>query len=115
MPEDQAKAIDADFSVVRGRLATQREDAFERNPALLFRAFLIMQERADIDGISAPTLRAMWHARRRIDSQFRQNPVNRRQFIQIFQQPRGLVHALRRMTMLNILPRYLPVFRRIVG
>ncbi|MEB2401633.1 MAG: [protein-PII] uridylyltransferase [Alcaligenaceae bacterium] len=115
LPEDQAKAIDADFSVVRGRLATQREDAFERNPALLFRAFLIMQERADIDGISAPTLRAMWHARRRIDSQFRQNPVNRRQFIQIFQQPRGLVRALRRMTMLNILPRYLPVFRRIVG
>lgn len=115
LPEDQAKAIDDDFSVLRGRLATQREDAFERNPALLFRAFLIMQERADIDGISAPTLRAMWHARRRIDSQFRQNPVNRRQFIQIFQQPRGLVRALRRMTMLNILPRYLPVFRRIVG
>src|SRR5690606_2070355 len=30
-------------------------------------------------------------------------------------QPRGIVHALRRMTMLNILPRYLHVFRRIVG
>src|SRR5690606_9164786 len=29
--------------------------------------------------------------------------------------PRGVVHALRRMTMMNILPRYLPVFRRIVG
>jgi [protein-PII] uridylyltransferase len=115
LPEEQARMIDSDFSVLRGRLSTQREDAFERNPALLFRAFLVMQECTDIDGISAPTLRAMWHARRRIDSQFRHNPVNRRQFIQIFQQPRGLVHALRRMTMLNILPRYLPVFRRIVG
>src|SRR5690606_26969630 len=50
-----------------------------------------------------------------IDAQFRHNPVNRRQFLQILQQPRGIVHALRRMTMLNILPRYLPVFRRIVG
>ena len=30
--------------------------------------------------------------------------------MQILQQPRGIVHALRRMTMLNILPRYLPEF-----
>ncbi|MBB1241789.1 bifunctional uridylyltransferase/uridylyl-removing protein, partial [Klebsiella pneumoniae] len=48
-------------------------------------------------------------------AQFRRNPVNRKLFLQILQQPRGIVHELRRMTMLNILPRYLPVFRRIVG
>src|SRR5690606_31371531 len=42
-------------------------------------------------------------------------PVNRYTFIQILQQPRGVVHALRRMNLLNILPRYLPEFRRIVG
>jgi [protein-PII] uridylyltransferase len=57
----------------------------------------------------------MWHARRRIDAQFRRNPVNRHMFIQILQQPRGVMRALRSMSMLNILPRYLPVFRRIVG
>ncbi len=114
-PVDQLDIIDDDFCMVRGRLGTRRDDSFERNPALLFRAFLVMQERPELLGISAQTLRAMWHARWRIDAQFRQNPVNRRQFLQILQQPRGIVHALRRMTMLNILPRYLPVFRRIVG
>src|SRR5690606_33096867 len=71
--------------------------------------------RSDLHGLTAQTLRSMWHARRHIDAQFRRNPVNRHQFIQILQQPRGITHALRRMTMLNILPRYLPVFRRIVG
>ncbi|UYO95504.1 [protein-PII] uridylyltransferase [Pollutimonas sp. M17] len=115
LPGEQAHPIDDDFCVIRSRLGLCRDDGFERNPALLFRAFLVMQERPEIVGISAQALRAMWHARRRIDAQFRRNPVNRRQFIQILQQPRGIVHSLRRMTMLNLLPRYLPVFRRIVG
>jgi len=115
MPADQARRIDDDFLVVRGRLGIVRDDGFERNPALLFRAFLVMQEHPEIEGLTAQALRAMWHARRHIDAQFRRNPVNRHQFLQILQQPRGIVHALRRMTMLNILPRYLPLFRRIVG
>ncbi|SHH87800.1 [protein-PII] uridylyltransferase [Pollutimonas bauzanensis] len=114
-PDDQVQTIDDDFCVRRGRLGLRRDDGFERNPALLFRAFLVMQEHPELVGMSAQALRAMWHARRRIDAQFRRNPVNRHQFLQILQQPRGIVHALRGMTMLNILPRYLPVFRRIVG
>src|SRR5690606_22636115 len=112
---DHVRVIDDDFHVVRSRLQTVRDDSFARNPALLLRAFLVMQQNPDVSGLSAQTLRAMWNARRRIDAQYRKNPVNRRQFIQILQQPRGIVHALRRMTMQNILPRYLPVFRRIVG
>jgi [Protein-PII] uridylyltransferase len=115
LPHDQYEVIDDDFGAIRGRLSLRREDGFDRNPALIFRAFLIMQERSELNGMTAQTLRAMWHARRHIDVHFRRNPVNRHQFIQILQQPRGIVHALRRMTMLNILPRYLPVFRRIVG
>ncbi len=115
LPLEQSQPIDDHFVAVRGRLALRREDGFDRNPALIFRAFLILQERSDLSGVTAQTLRALWHARRHIDAQFRRNPVNRHQFIQILQQPRGITHALRQMTMLNILPRYLPVFRRIVG
>jgi [protein-PII] uridylyltransferase len=114
-PSDQVAVIDDDFRMVRQRLDINRPDCFDRNPTLLLRAFLIMQERPELQGMSAQTLRAIWHARRRIDPQFRRNPINRYLFIQILQQPRGIVHALRRMNMLNILPRYLPVFRRIVG
>ena len=115
LPREQYQVLDDDFGAIRGRLSIRREDGFDRNPALIFRAFLIMQERSELTGMTAQTLRALWHARRHIDVHFRRNPVNRHQFIQILQQPRGIVHALRRMTMLNILPRYLPVFRRIVG
>jgi len=114
-PDTGAREIDDDFRNLRDRLDIVRDDGFERNPTLLLRAFLVMQQRAELTGLTPRTLRAMWHSRHRIDAQFRRNPVNRKLFLQILQQPRGIVHELRRMTMLNILPRYLPVFRRIVG
>lgn len=107
--------IDEDFVNENGRLAICRHDAFERKPALLLRAFLCVQQHPELNGMTAETLRAIWHNRDRIDGQYRRNPVNRRLFLQILQQPRGIVHALRAMNMLNILPRYLPVFRSIVG
>ncbi|WP_301118141.1 [protein-PII] uridylyltransferase, partial [Pusillimonas sp. (ex Stolz et al. 2005)] len=115
VPEGSSKLIDDDFCQVQNRLDIRRADEFERKPTLLLRAFLVMQQNPELTGLSARIMRAMWHSRKRIDGQFRANPVNRYTFIQILQQPRGIVHALRRMTMLNILPRYLPEFRRIVG
>ncbi|SAI02529.1 PII uridylyl-transferase [Bordetella ansorpii] len=114
-PDDDARQIDEDFRNLHDRLDIVRDDCFERNPTLLLRAFLVMQQQPELNGMSARTMRAIWHSRHRIDAQFRRNPVNRKLFLQILQQPRGIVHELRRMTMLNILPRYLPVFRRIVG
>jgi [protein-PII] uridylyltransferase len=114
-PESEARAIDDDFRSLHDRLDIVRDDAFETNPSLILRAFLVMQQHAELTGMSARAMRAIWHARDRIDAQFRRDPANRRMFLQILQQPRGIVHELRRMTMLNVLPRYLPAFRRIVG
>lgn len=99
----------------QSRLDIEDESIFEQHPALLLRAFLVMQQHPELTGISARALRAIWHARTRIDAAFRRDTENKHTFLSILQQPQGIVHALRRMTMLNILPRYLPVFRRVVG
>lgn len=109
--------LDADgyFFNRQSRLDIENDSLFEEHPALLLRAFLVMQQHPELTGISARALRAIWHARPRIDAAFRRDPVNKQTFLSILQQPQGIVHALRRMTMLNILPRYLPVFRRVVG
>ncbi|OVZ62164.1 [protein-PII] uridylyltransferase [Pigmentiphaga sp. NML080357] len=114
-PGEEAQPIDEDFRSLHERLDMYRDDAFERNPTLLLRAFLVMQQHPELKGMSARMLRAIWHARRRIDAQFRRNPVNRHLFLSILQQRRGIVHELRRMNELSILPRYLLPFRRIVG
>jgi [protein-PII] uridylyltransferase len=65
--------------------------------------------------MSARLLRALWHARDRIDARFRADPRNRQTFLALLQQPVGVIHELRRMNQWAILGRYLPVFRRIVG
>ncbi|MBU4609869.1 [protein-PII] uridylyltransferase [Achromobacter sp. GG226] len=113
--EAEPVEIDEDFVHRRGLLDIRLDDAFERKPTLLLRAFLVMQQHSELTGMSARMVRALWHARRRIDGQFRANPVNRKLFLSLLQQPRGIVHELRRMNDLGVLPQYLPPFRRIVG
>jgi len=112
---DAVRRIDDDFIACNNRLALRRADGFTRKPSLLLRAFLVMQQHAELQGMTAQCLHAMWHARLQIDQAFRQHPEHCAVFIQILRQPRGVVHALRRMHLLGILPRYLPVFRRVVG
>lgn len=114
-PENEALAIDDDFRNLRGRLDILRDNAFQHNPTLLLRAFLVMEQHAELSGMSARTLRAIWASRDGIDAQFRRNPVNRKLFLQLLQQPRGIVHELRRMSRLSILGAYLPAYRRITG
>ena len=101
---------------VRGELLEARDDAlFEREPQAVLESFLLMQQHPDLRGMTAPTLRALWRARRRIDARVRALPVARMLFLQILQQPRGIVHEFRRMNRYGVLGRYLPEFGRIVG
>jgi [protein-PII] uridylyltransferase len=112
---DVVNVIDKAFVKCNDHLDITNENVFRDNPQELMRVFLVMQQHPDITELSARALRAIWHARTLINGAFRQDPINKQNFIRILQQPQGIVHALRRMNTLNILPRYLPVFRRIVG
>ena len=107
--------IDPEFRNDRGLLATVDPMLFERDPSAILRAFLTMQGHGELTGMSAPTLRAIWRARTRIDAAFRRDPANRAAFLKILQAPRGVTHELRRMNQWSVLGRYLPTFRRIVG
>ncbi|MDP1654100.1 MAG: [protein-PII] uridylyltransferase [Rhodocyclaceae bacterium] len=102
------------FQMDREFLDVRSEDVFENTPSAILESFLIMQQRAELKGMTARTLRALWRARRLIGPDFRRDPNNRATFLQFFQQRRGIVHELRRMNQYGILGRYLPAFRRIV-
>ena len=107
--------INERFQAVRELLDARDPDLFERSPRAILESFLLLQQHAGLKGMTAPTLRALWRARRRIDRGFRADPANRASFLAILQQPRGVVHELRRMNQYGILGRYLPPFGRIVG
>jgi len=96
-------------------LAACDERLFERKPSAILESFLLLQQHPEIKGVSAPTLRALWRARRLINPAFRKDPRNREQFMQLLRSPERVARLLRRMNQYGVLGRYLPVFGRIVG
>ncbi|MGB7988831.1 MAG: [protein-PII] uridylyltransferase [Candidatus Methylophosphatis roskildensis] len=108
-------SINPHFQMTRELLDVTSEDLFKREPRAILESFLLMQQRSELKGMTARTLRALWRARRLIGPTFRADPANRAMFLQMFKQKRGLVQEFRRMNQLGILGAYLPSFGRIVG
>ncbi|HUQ75707.1 MAG TPA: [protein-PII] uridylyltransferase [Burkholderiales bacterium] len=101
---------------IRGELLEMaRDDLFETEPLAILESFLLLMQHQELRGMTAPTLRALYRARGRIDGKFRKEPLARLLFLHILQQRRGIVHEFRRMNQYGILGRYLPEFGRIVG
>ena len=113
--EVKVVAINEEFQAVDELLDLKEEASFSRRPGAIFDSFLLLQQRPELKGMSAPTLRALWKHRGQVDAAFRRDPANRARFLAILRQPRGVTHELRRMNQYGILGRYLPAFGRIVG
>ncbi len=107
--------IDDDFQRVDELLDVRDERLFVTRPAAILDAFLALQRQRELKGMTARTLRALWHERHLIDGRFREDPANRARFMEMFRLERGLLHNLRRMNLYGVLGQYLPVFGRIVG
>jgi len=103
------------FRIVGNLLDIRDESLFERTPAAIFELFLLMAQHAELTDLSANTLRSLWRAQHHIDDAFRCDPDNRARFMEILRQPKGVLHALRRMNQYGILGAYIPAFGRIVG
>ncbi|QJR14144.1 [protein-PII] uridylyltransferase [Usitatibacter palustris] len=112
--ERKVTQIDEDFEVANFTLALRDEDLFERSPGKIFETFRKLQDDRKIAGLAANTLRALSRALPRIDRSFREEPENRRLFMEILRSDR-LTWTLRRMSRYGVLGRYLPAFGRIVG
>ncbi len=110
-----AITINERFQAVRELLDIRHPEVFERTPSALLECFLLLQQRSELKGMTARTLRALWVNRNRINAAFRAIPAHRELFLQLLQQKRGIVHAFRSMNDYGILSRYLPPWRRIIG
>ncbi len=114
-PAEAPRLLNERFRVRGELLEVIAEDLFEREPLAILESFLLMMQHQELRGMTAPTLRALWRARRRIDARFRRDPRARLLFLHILQQPRGIVHEFRRMNQYGVLGRYLPEFGGVVG
>ena len=111
----EPRPLNERFQARGALLEARHEDVFNREPRAILESFLLMQQHRDLRGMSAPTLRALWRARGRLDARLRRDPRAQLLFLNILQQPRGIVHEFRRMNQYDVLGGYLPEFGRIVG
>jgi [protein-PII] uridylyltransferase len=87
--EVKLQPIDPEFQAVDELLDIKDDELFASRPAAIFDSFLTLQQHPELKGMSAPTLRALWRHRGRVDAAFRRDPANRQRFISILRQARG--------------------------
>ena len=109
------RALNERFGEKDGLLDIREDDLYQRAPRAILETFTLLQATPGLQGLSARTLRALYHARAVMDARFRADPENRAQFLAILRQSSGVLHALRLMNQTSVLGRTLWPFRRIVG
>jgi [protein-PII] uridylyltransferase len=114
-PDAPATEINTDFEARNRLLVARDETLYQRRPSAILETFLLLQQHTELEGIDAPTLRALWRAKNRINSEFRRDRVNQTLFMDILRQPKRVTFVLRKMNHYGVLGRYIPAFGRIVG
>ncbi len=107
--------INKRFQIRNNFIEALHDKVFLNYPFALLEIFLLIQQYPQIKGIRATTIRLILHYNYLIDRVFRQDLRTRSLFMEIFRQPSGLTHALRRMNRYGVLPSYIPVFGKIAG
>ncbi|MGD8615868.1 MAG: [protein-PII] uridylyltransferase [Gammaproteobacteria bacterium] len=115
--DDPGKAVPINrrFQARKGFLEVAHGGVFKRYPFALLELFLLMQQHIELSGVSAATIRLVRDHRYLIDDKFRRDIRARSLFMEIFRQPRGLTHELRRMNRYGVLAAYYPTFGNVVG
>ena len=109
------KKINKRFHNRNGFLEACYEKVFEHYPFALLELFLIMAQHPELRGVRAGTIRLIRDNCWRIDDDFRHDVRCQSLFMEIFKQPVGLTHELRRMNRYGVLAAYVPAFGKIVG
>ncbi len=108
--------INPRFQLVNNYLDVRKDNLFNKNPTALLEIFIILENQNElIQGIRSRTIRLIRNNLDQIDQQFRNDPINKALFLEIFRQPQGVNASLKRMHSYGILGAYLPAFGKITG
>ncbi|HSI42807.1 MAG TPA: [protein-PII] uridylyltransferase [Methylotenera sp.] len=107
--------INARFETHNGLLVAKSAGLLQKQPTAILEAFLLLQQHPQLEGMDASLLRNLLRVRNLVNRDFRQNPQNKKRFIEILSQPNGVNHTLRAMNRYGILGSYIPAFGKIVG
>lgn len=111
----QIAGINRRFRAYNGYLEATHRRVFELSPFAMLELFLILQQNSELKGVRAGTIRLLRANLHRMDQDFRDDIRCRSLFMEIWRQPQGLTHALRRMNAYGVLGAYIPAFGGVVG
>jgi [protein-PII] uridylyltransferase len=107
--------LSARFEAHDHLLVAKTAALLQQQPSAIFEAFLLLQQHPELTGMSAALLRNLQRVKKLVNRDFRQNPHNKKRFIEILSQHWGVNHALRAMNRYGILGSYIPAFDKIIG
>ncbi|OGV76241.1 MAG: [protein-PII] uridylyltransferase [Methylotenera sp. RIFCSPLOWO2_02_FULL_45_14] len=109
------QTINARFESHNQLLEAKTAGLLQQHPSAIFEAFLLLQQYPELTGMGVTLLRNLQRVKNLVNRDFRQNPQNKKHFIEILSQPNGVNHALRAMNRYGILGSYIPAFGKIIG
>ncbi|MEO6118371.1 MAG: [protein-PII] uridylyltransferase, partial [Methylotenera sp.] len=109
------KPINERFEAHGHLLEVRTAGLLQQQPSAILEAFLLLQQHPELTGMGASLLRNLQRVKNLVNRDFRQNPQNKKLFIEILSQPNGVNHALRAMNRYGILGCYIPAFGKIIG
>ena len=107
--------INSRFQSQKGFIEVVYDGVFKRYPFALLEIFLLLEQRPELKGVRANTIRLIRDHRYLINAQFRDDLRCKSLFMEIMRQTEGVTHELRRMNLYGVLAAYLPDFEKIVG
>ncbi|GKT12368.1 MAG: [protein-PII] uridylyltransferase [Thiomicrorhabdus sp.] len=109
------QSINSRFNLVNGRLEVKNPKIFAQHPTTLLEVFIILETLPEVIGLRSTTIRAIRDHLYLIDEDFRNDPINKALFLEIFRQPQGITAAVKRLHGYGMLSAYLPPFKKITG
>lgn len=107
--------INAHFEAHDNLLEAKSAALLQQQPAAIFEAFLLLEQHPELIGMGASLLRNLQRVKSLVNRDFRQDPQNKKRFIEILSQPNGVNKALRAMNRYGVLGSYIPAFGKIIG
>ncbi len=107
--------IDSEFSRVGDLLDLRDPALFEREPAAILRAFVVLLRHPDLKGFRSTLLQRLDAVLPGLDEGFRADPAVHAAFVAILRHPGAVADVLARMSRYGVLGRYLPAFGRVAG
>ncbi len=103
--------INDHFEAKNGLLQAKSPLLLQQEPSAILESFVVLATNPELSGMSPNLLRTLHRVKNLVNREFRNNPINKKLFMDILKHPAGIT----KLNRYEILGNYIPAFGHIVG